>query len=110
MWELIKKFNILLSAKQKGRIIFLFVVTLLGACFEVLGVSLIIPLFSVILKPEIINTNRYAITTCELLGISSHKSFLLYCIASMIFVFLKVNILLLPVGWIVLVLMKITAL
>lgn len=95
MWELIKKFNILLSAKQKGRIIFLFVVTLLGACFEVLGVSLIIPLFSVILKPEIINTNRYAITTCELLGISSHKSFLLYCIASMIFVFIAKNMFLL---------------
>ena len=88
MITIIKKFSILLSKKQKNRIFILFIITLIGACLEVLGVSLMLPLMSAIMSPDIIETNKTVKWVCELLDLHSHRTFVVVCIIALIFVFI----------------------
>ena len=57
MINIIKKFKILLDERQKKRIVLLFFITLVGAFLEVLGVTLMVPLITAIMQPDIITTN-----------------------------------------------------
>ena len=57
MFSVLGKFNKLLNAKQKSRLAILGLVTVIGAFLEVIGVSLMLPLITAIMQPDIINTN-----------------------------------------------------
>lgn len=87
MGSVIKKFSRLLEQKQKKKIVILFFMMLIGACMEALGVSLMLPLVSAIIQPDIIKTNVMVSKICVLLGISSHRSFVILCIFALIIVF-----------------------
>lgn len=88
MKSILKKFNILLSEKSKKRIIKLVIITLFGAFLEVIGVSLMVPMFGAIMNPEIIHTNAFAIKVCEIMGLESHKTFVIACIIVLIIIFI----------------------
>lgn len=53
LFSIIKKFNVLLDSKQKKKVIFLFIIMIIGAFFETLGVSMMVPLVKVILDINI---------------------------------------------------------
>lgn len=92
MIEIIKKFNLLLDKKQKNKLLILGVITLGGAFLEVLGVSLMLPMVTAIMQPDIIYTNSFISKVCNAFGLSSHRSFVLLCIIALIIVFLVKNL------------------
>ncbi len=88
MWLVFRKFYKLFSRKQKKQLIILFFLMLFGAFLEVLGVSLIVPLVSVIMQENVIQNNKVVQCICTLLHIRSNKTFLIVCILVLIFVFI----------------------
>ena len=88
MITVLKKFNILLNKQQKNRLIILFIITLIGAFFEVAGVSLMLPLLSALMAPDILETNTTIKRICEVLDIHSYRTFVIVCIVVLIAVFI----------------------
>ena len=88
MLSVLKKFNKLLNAKQKSRLAILGIITVIGAFLEVIGVSLMLPLITAIMQPDIINTNKYIAYVCNILDLHSHRTFVIVCIIAVIFVFI----------------------
>ena len=88
MFSVIKKFNKLLNSKQKSRLAILGLVTVIGAFLEVIGVSLMLPLITAIMQPDIIKTNKYIAYVCNILDLHSHRTFVIMCIIAVILVFI----------------------
>ena len=92
MISIIKKFNRLLERSQKKRVIILSFMMLVGACLESLGVSLMLPLVSVIMQPDIMETNRWIAKICRIFGIHSYRDFVVLCIVALIIIFVIKNL------------------
>ena len=88
MFSVLGKFNKLLNAKQKSRLAVLGLVTVIGAFLEVIGVSLMLPLITAIMQPDIITSNKYIAYICNTLDLHSHRTFVIVCIVAVIFVFI----------------------
>ena len=88
MFSVLSKFNKLLNAKQKSRLAILGIVNVIGAFLEVIGVSLMLPLITAIMQPDIIRTNKYIAYLCNILDLHSHRTFVIVCIIAVIFVFI----------------------
>lgn len=88
MFAVLNKFNKLLNNKQKKRLLILAFVTVIGAFLEVIGVSLMLPLVTAIMQPDIINSNKYIAYICNILDLHSHRTFVIVCIIAVIFVFI----------------------
>ena len=88
MFSVLSKFNKLLNAKQKSRLAILGIVNVIGAFLEVIGVSLMLPLITAIMQPDIIRTNKYIAYVCNILDLHSHRTFVIVCIIAVIFVFI----------------------
>lgn len=87
----------LFNAKQKGRIVILFCMMVIGAGFETLGVGLILPIMTVVVSPESVesgwlavlyhffrmkSTNQFMILLISLLiALYVVKNIFLYCLA-----------------------------
>ncbi len=88
MWSVFRKFQKLFSVRQKRQLIMLFFLMLIGAFLEILGVSLIVPLVSVVMQENIINTNPLVGGISRLLHIQTNRGFLIFCVLLLIFVFI----------------------
>ena len=88
MYSVIKKFNRILEKEQKKKILILLCMMLIGAFLEALGVSMMLPLITVIMQPEFMASNEMVIWVCNLFNIYSHKSFAIACIVSLIVIFI----------------------
>ena len=88
MLGILKKFNLLLERGQKKRIVILFFLMLIGAFLEVLGVSLMIPLISAIMQPNLIETNELVKQVCAFFDLHSHRTFVIVCIGALILIFI----------------------
>lgn len=88
MISILKKFSIVLEKKQKKKVAILFFMMLIGAFLEVLGVSLMLPLMTAIMQPNIIETNAIVARVCGILDLHSHRTFVIACIAALIAVFI----------------------
>ena len=88
MFAVLNKFNKLLNNKQKKRLLILAFVTVIGAFLEVIGVSLMLPLVTAIMQPDIINSNKYIAYICNILDLHSYRTFVIVCIIAVIFVFI----------------------
>lgn len=92
MKNVINKLNKILNRKQRRRLFFLLIMMIIGAFLEVAGVSMIIPLVSVIMDPEAMNSNRIFAAVCALFGVTEYRTFVLLCIGGLILVFLVKNL------------------
>lgn len=88
MIRIIKKYARLLEPRQKKRVFILFFIMLIGAFLEVLGVSLMVPLLTAVMQPDIVNANKYVRMVCDALNLHSYRSFVLACIAALVLVFI----------------------
>lgn len=88
MWSAFQKFQKLFSTKQKRQLVILFFLMLFGAFLEILGVSLIVPLVSVVMQEDILETNQLVGKICKFLHIQSSQSFLICCIILLICLFI----------------------
>lgn len=86
--RIIKKFNQLLDGYQKKRIKWLILLMLIGAGLEILGVSMMYPLMSVIMQPDVMNESKLIFDFCNYFNITSQKELALVCIFGMIALFI----------------------
>jgi len=76
--NLIKKIKIIIEPQEKWQLLVLFVSVLLMAFFQTLGVVSILPFMSVIMQPEIIESNRWLNWLYNSLGFTSVNSFIIF--------------------------------
>lgn len=92
MNDIIGKVKILLNKKQKLKLIIIFVLMLIGAILETLGVSLIYSLISVVADPNILENNKLVKWICEVLEIHSINIFVIFLLGFLIFIFIFKNL------------------
>ncbi len=98
--SLFKKINYIFDKKQKGQLVLLAVLILIGGFFETLGVSMILPVVTVILNPEALHRNiaKYAVlqNSLDALGLSDNDTKLIsFMLVSIILIFAIKNMYLL---------------
>ncbi len=88
MIRVFKKFYRLLNVHQKKRVLILFFMMLIGACFEALGVSMMLPLVTAVMNSDIITENELCNWICRIFHIESHMEFVIWCIAALILIYI----------------------
>ncbi|WP_022768220.1 ABC transporter ATP-binding protein [Butyrivibrio sp. NC2007] len=89
---MIKKAYSILDRHQKSRFLMLLFIILIGAMFETLGVSAILPLVTAVTDPSVIDENSKYHFFKELLGIQDNKMFILIMAISLVFIYIIKNI------------------
>lgn len=74
--SIIKKFQLILSKHQKLRILELGVLMLIGAVFETMSVSLIVPFMNAVMEPEKTMQKPYVQLVCRIFDLHSPRTFL----------------------------------
>lgn len=92
MIRIIKKFGLLLNKHQKGRVAIILIMMVLGAFFEVLSISLLVPFVSIVMQPEIISTNKYIGKFVCFFNINSNKELLISGLFILILIFIIKNL------------------
>ena len=85
--RIVKKFNKVLDKQQKKKIKWLILIMVIGAGLEILGVSLMYPLMTIIMQPNIMKENEIIFQVCTFCNITTQKELILTCILGMIIVF-----------------------
>ena len=97
--NLLKKINYIFDKKQKGQLVLLAVLILIGGVVETLGVSMMIPVISVILKPESLHRqiDKYPVlkSVIEGMGLDSDLKLASALLIILIFLFIFKNLYLL---------------
>ena len=97
--DLLKKFNYIFDRKQRGQLVLLAVLILIGGVVETLGVSMMIPVISVILKPESLHRqiDKYPVlkSLIEGLGLDNDLKLASALLILLIFLFIFKNLYLL---------------
>ena len=86
--SIFQKLSLLLGKEEKHKLFLLFLLTTVGAFLEMIGVSMMVPLISVVMDPGVLAEGGMATQICRVLGITSHKDFILVCILFMIAIFI----------------------
>jgi len=87
MIRVFKKFYRLLNKHQRNRVVILFFMMLIGACFEVVGVSMMVPLVTAVMNPDIITENKICVWICRVFQITDHVDFVIWCIVVLVIIF-----------------------
>ena len=87
----ISLFN-LLNTHQKKRLLLLLLLMILGALLETLGISLILPVISVILDPDSIFSSHAMLYIYNFLGMESSRAFLIFLCVVLMAVYILKNI------------------
>lgn len=98
--DLLKKFNVILTKKQKKEGFLIFAFSLIGALAETLGVSVILPLVQVMLEPETLFENEVVSQVCNFLRISESKQLVILVAVFVIFIYILKNAYLCFLSWI----------
>ena len=89
--EMLKKLAYILDAKQKRQTVFFLILMLMNTALETLGVSAILPIMSIVLEPEKVNTNKIYSWIMENLHLQSVQQLLLYASLFMLVVYISKN-------------------
>ncbi len=76
--NLIKKIKIIIVPQEKWQLLVLFTSILLTALFQTLGVVSILPFMSIVMQPEIIESNRWLNWLYNSLGFTNVNSFIIF--------------------------------
>ncbi len=76
--NLIKKIKIIIAPQEKRQLLVLFISILLMALFQTLGVVSILPFMSIVMQPEIIESNRWLNWLYNSLGFTGINSFIFF--------------------------------
>lgn len=100
MLETIKKVCILLNKKQRIKFSLLLFGIFVASLFELAGVSLVLPLISVVMDPSILQTNKYLNFTYNFFSINSTQAFLIMLSVILIAAYVIKNIYVLLLNYI----------
>lgn len=90
--DIIKKLNVVLSKRQKVRVVILLFMILIGALLETLGISMIVPVVTAIIEPDALTENQLIVVINRYLQIDNINNFVLVMIMIMIAVFIVKNL------------------
>lgn len=90
--DIIRKLNAVLSKKQKGRVVILLFMILIGAIMETLSISMIVPVISAIIEPNAFFENELLIWMSGILHLETAEEFIIFMIIMMIILFVVKNI------------------
>lgn len=90
--ETIRQLRYIFSRKQKIRLLFLSVMIVIGALFELLGITAILPFINVAMDPDSIQKKWYLTWLYERLGIDSANTFMAVLAFALIAIYLIKNI------------------
>ena len=93
--RVIKKFQKILSTHQKLRIAELAVLMVIGGVLELCSVSLVLPFMSAVLNPEEVMGKWYVQSVCNMFGIESASTFLIFLSIVLAVIYILKNIYLL---------------
>lgn len=100
MKSILSKVNYIFDKKQKVQSVFLCAGLFVGALMELVGVSLITQLVSLISNPEKIHNNDYMQYFYDFFNMTSDRQFYLFVVIALIFVYLVKNLYLLWINYI----------
>ncbi len=95
IFRILKKYSMILSSHQKIRIIQLVFLMLLGGIFETCSVTFMLPFMNAVMEPENIMDQAYIKNICNIIGIHSVKSFIVFLAIILAVMYLVKNIYLL---------------
>ncbi len=98
--QLLNKFNYIFNTKQKIQSVLLCIGLFIGALFELVGVSLIVQLVSIIENPETIHTTTWMQKLYDLTGADSDRRFFLYVVLILIGIYLFKNAYLIIINYV----------
>ena len=90
--EMMKKINYVLDRGQKIRLLILLAAIIVGALFETLGVSAVLPLITVVTNPDVLNEDNNYSKLAKLLNIGDVRTFILLMAIALIIVYIVKNI------------------
>lgn len=92
MIRLIKKYALILNHKRKIQIFGIIFLMLIAGMFETVGVSLMVPLISVMLKDDFMESNKFALLINRILNINSIEQFIIFLLLILIGVYVIKNV------------------
>lgn len=92
MLKILKKINILLDGKQKANMVVLLINMLIGAVLETASISLIIPVITIVIKPNASQSNEYLHAVYEKLHMTSEIQLTVFVMMSLIAAFIAKNL------------------
>ena len=91
----IKKLFKLFNKREKRNVLYLFLLMLLAAFFETVGIGLVVPFISIVTNPNIIEEQEILLYIYELFEFQSTNAFLIVATISLILFFIVKNLYLL---------------
>lgn len=92
MLKIVSKLNKLLDKKQKGFMVVLVIMMLIGAILETASVTLVIPVISIVMDQDAVTGNKYVAPVYNALGMQSPKDFTILVMVLLILAFVVKNI------------------
>lgn len=90
----------ILDTQQKRDAIIVFLFIIIGACFETLGVSIVLPFVNMLVNPDIMMKNSYVRKISSILGMYNAADVTLLCAGAIIGVYILKNLVIILSGYI----------
>ncbi len=84
MLKILKKMNLLLDRKQKRTMMGLIVMMLFGGVLESLGISMLVPIVTVVMDPVAVKENELLSTVYDMLGMESSVQFAMFLLLAFV--------------------------
>ncbi len=98
--HILNELNYVLDKGQKQRAVFVFLAIALRTCFELLGVTALVPFLEVMLTPEKLMRKAYVIKLMEAFNIESSNGLLLLMGVGIILIYIVKNLYIILANWI----------
>lgn len=96
----LKKFNYIMTKKQKMQSASIIVLIFIGSLMELLGVTMILPFVQVIVTPDVLMRKRYVQFMCNIVNIKSDSQLIVLIAMGLILIFVMKNIYLLFLSYV----------
>lgn len=84
MLKILKKMNVLLDARQKRAMVALIFMMLIGGVLESLGISMIVPIVTVVMDPAAVQENELLSSVYEAMGMKSNAEFAMFALLAFV--------------------------
>ena len=84
MLKILRKMNVLLDARQKRAMVALIFMMLIGGVLESLGISMIVPIVTVVMDPAAVQENELLSSVYEAMGMKSNAEFAMFALLAFV--------------------------
>ncbi|WP_349410687.1 ABC transporter ATP-binding protein [Pseudalkalibacillus sp. SCS-8] len=92
MMDILNKLKTLFNKKEKNKMILLFIMMIIAASVETLGIGLIVPFVNIITKPDFIKENVVLDNIYTLFGFQTYTSFVIFSVVCLLMVYVLKNV------------------